>query len=153
MEDTMDGRFPQAGVPAGLPLFGFQIAILPIVHSEVLPSSSGLMLSDQELKALPFGEEGEVCVSGVGLAVGYLHGEFLAPKSSSQSASLDAYDFMADYAMAATKASESRFILARLSPGGSYTSSPSLPQASHCDDIHRWFRTGDLGVMGSQGVT
>lgn len=53
----------------------------PVTIGQPLPTYSVVILSEDEDKASPHGEAGEICIAGIGLAKGYLNREDLTQKS------------------------------------------------------------------------
>ena len=153
------------GVPAGIPLNGFEVAVVPLETDsydvETLTSATATHSANDAtesmpgirfIRAVPFGETGEVCVAGVGLAMGYLHGE--APLPPSIQPKPHAGDgLLGNYAFAAAEASRRRFINARIEPegpGASFSDGGSM-SLSQSGGHQRWFRTGDIGMMTPEG--
>ncbi len=164
-------------VPAGKPIGGFRIAILdPDKHvngsiaDNIQQPKTELQLSSPveataswgrivtqsrhnggvEMRLVPGAEglEGEVCVAGVGVAAGYLHGE-----QDSGGGGEEAAEGRQRYVAAAREAQRSRFVNVALTsrvngqPWGCREGSG--PSATLTDEVY--FRTGDLGVVLPSG--
>ena len=151
-------------MPAGHPLNGFQVAIVPLeaesidcatlTSSTITPSANAsvLMHGIRSIRAVPFGDKGEVCVAGEGLAVGYLHGEDPLPPSIQPKPHVGDVS-LGVHAFAAAEASRRRFFYARIElgdPRASISHGDCLP-LSQSGGNRRWFRTGDLGIMTPEG--
>ena len=182
-----------ANVPAGRPIQGFRVVLLPPVREEKeeeepqqqqqqhsmrhlkgqppprnpdeLGAGRGDTAAREALMPIPCGQEGEVCVEGVGVAAGYLHGEEEGEQEGDedgvQSANCPSVSLRRAFGRAARDAQRRRFVRMRLpatcsdgGAGGLTGASASLGDApANLDDnpVSLLFRTGDLGIMLPSG--
>ena len=174
-------------VPAGRPIKGFRVVLLPPVRedeeeeeeqpqqrqqhvegqlppcaSDELGASRSGAAALEAMMPVPYGKEGEVCVEGVGVAAGYLHGEEEGDQegaegdssSGVQSAATPSVTLKTAFGRAARDVQRRRFIRVRLTAtcsdggaGGLSGASASLSEAP----ASLLFRTGDLGVILPSG--
>jgi acyl-CoA synthetase (AMP-forming)/AMP-acid ligase II len=171
---------PQLFVPAGKPILGFKIIILPVnsmddqgdkgtePHGEMMAAENRadfeiIMQRPLEGGSVSASESavGEVGVVGVGVAAGYLHGGTTQQQHDgelSNSAGSNAAGDLEAYCAVAGTVQRSRFVVMR----PEWEQYPSLSScqedagfqrvaAQHVSQNSVCFRTGDLGYIKSSG--